>query len=75
MGVPAAQGLIRESARQIVKAGRADRVILGSPSNGSIWKMCGAALPGAPRILPMTEVRQGREEVFLFHLFQPPRAD
>ncbi|CAL8470295.1 g9837 [Coccomyxa elongata] len=50
------QDLIDKVAHQIKKAGRVDRVILGSPSNAKIWKLCGEALPEAPRILPNSEV-------------------
>ena len=51
------KSLIREAARLILKAGREDRVILGNPQNKAIWRMCSDALPGAPRILPMSEAR------------------
>ena len=56
-GSACGQELVEKVAQQIRKAGRADRVILGSPSNAKIWKMCGEALPEASRILPNSEVR------------------
>ena len=50
------RSLITTAAHLISKAGMTERVILGSPQNAKIWAWCGEALPGAPRILPMTEV-------------------
>ena len=50
------ESLIRTAAHLIAKADMTERVILGSPQNANIWALCGEALPGAPRILPMTEV-------------------
>jgi hypothetical protein len=50
------QAFVDAVAKQIRDAGCADRVILGNPQNANIWKMCGAALPEAPRILPNSEV-------------------
>ncbi len=44
-------------ADEVRRAGRADRVILGSLDSPAIWRMCGEALPEAARILPMREVR------------------
>ncbi len=52
-----AQALVRAVADEVRRAGRADRVILGSLDNPAIWRMCGEALPEAARILPMRAVR------------------
>ena len=62
------QDLIRRSAALIRKAGLQHRVILGSPGNSNIWKMCGEELPEAPRILPMSEVCHDKCLNFNFRL-------
>jgi len=51
-----AQALVFAVADEVRRAGRADRVILGSLDSPAIWRMCGEALPEAARILPMREV-------------------
>ena len=51
------QALVRAVADEIRRAGKTDRVILGSLGSPAIWRMCGEALPEAQRILPMREVR------------------
>lgn len=48
--------LIKRSAELIRKADRQHKVILGSPFNTNIWRICGEELPEAPRILPQKEV-------------------
>ena len=48
---------MRAVAEQIRRAGKADRVILGSLGSPAIWRMCGEELPEAQRILPMREAR------------------
>lgn len=50
------QALVRAVADEIQRAGRTDRVILGSLGSPAIWRMCGEELPEAQRILPMREV-------------------
>lgn len=62
------QELIERVAHEIRKAGRADRVILGSPMNANIWRMCGEALPEALRILPNREVRHANSPRLLFQI-------
>lgn len=51
------QALVLAVADEIQRAGKTDRVILGSLGSPAIWRMCGEALPDAQRILPMREVR------------------
>ena len=53
------QALVRAVAEEVRRAGKTDRVFLGSLDSPAIWRMCYEELPQAPRILPMREVRQG----------------
>ena len=48
---------MRAVAEEVRRAGKTDRVILGSLGSPAIWRMCGEELPQAQRILPMREVR------------------
>ena len=52
------QALVRAVAEEVRRAGKTDRVFLGSLDSPAIWRMCYEELPQAPRILPMREVRR-----------------
>ncbi|KAK9836938.1 hypothetical protein WJX81_001087 [Elliptochloris bilobata] len=50
------QPLVRAVADEVRRAGKADRVILGSLGSPAVWRMCHEELPEAQRILPMREI-------------------
>ena len=66
------QALVRAVAEEVRRAGKTDRVFLGSLDSPAIWCNCYEELPQAPRILPMREVRQSLDKGRACHIVATP---